>query len=161
MVLLGSQHELQQAEKGVSFLDKNSCLGVPVVVQWKQIRLGTMKMRVQSLASLGGLGTQCCRELWCRSQTWLRSGVAVAVVQASSYSSDLTPGLRTSTCRRCGPKKPNQTNKNSCLLFTELSILRFHISHQFRKILGHSAPAVAQWVKNPTAVARVAVEAQV
>ena len=33
----------------------------------------------------------------------LRSGVAVAV--ASSYSSYLTPGLRTSICCRCGPKK--------------------------------------------------------
>ena len=29
-----------------------------------------------------------CRELWCRLQTWLRSGVAVAVVQAGGYSSD-------------------------------------------------------------------------
>ena len=29
--------------------------GVPVVVQWKQIRLGTMRLRVQSLALLSGL----------------------------------------------------------------------------------------------------------
>ena len=27
-----------------------------------------------------GLGIQHCHELWCRSQTWLRSGIAVAVV---------------------------------------------------------------------------------
>ena len=44
---------------------------------------------------------------WCRSQTWLGSGlaVAVAVAQASSYSSDQTPGLGTSICHRCNPKK--------------------------------------------------------
>ena len=31
-----------------------------------------------------------CHGLWCRLQTWLRSGVAVAVVQAGSYSSNST-----------------------------------------------------------------------
>ena len=30
--------------------------GVPIVAQWKQIRLGTKKLQVQSLASLSGLG---------------------------------------------------------------------------------------------------------
>ena len=39
--------------------------GVPVVVQRKQIRLGTMRLRVQSLASLR-LRIWHCRELWCR-----------------------------------------------------------------------------------------------
>ena len=32
----------------------------------------------------------CC-ELWCRSQTWLRCGIAMAVVEAGSCSSDSTP----------------------------------------------------------------------
>ena len=31
------------------------------------------------LASLSGLRIWHCRKLWCRSQTWLRSQVAVAV----------------------------------------------------------------------------------
>ena len=35
----------------------------------------------------------------------LRSHVAVAVLQASGYSSDWTPSLGTSICRWCGPKK--------------------------------------------------------
>ena len=39
------------------------------------------------LALLRGLGIQCCREPWCRSQTWLESHVAVALVWASSCSS--------------------------------------------------------------------------
>ena len=71
---------------GKEYKKKN--VAVPVVGQWKQIRLGTMRLQVQSLASLSGLKIRHCRELWCRSKTRLRSGVAVAVEQASSYSSD-------------------------------------------------------------------------
>ena len=41
------------------------------MVQWKRIRLGTMRLRVPSLALLSGLGIRRCRELWCRLQTWL------------------------------------------------------------------------------------------
>ena len=55
-------------------------LGVPVVAQQKQIRLGTMRLRVPCLALLSGLRIQHCRELWCRSQTKLRYRVALAVV---------------------------------------------------------------------------------
>ena len=46
-----------------------------------------------------------CHELWCSSQTQLGSLIAVAVVWAGSYSSDLTPSLGTSICHRCSPKK--------------------------------------------------------
>ena len=53
--------------------------GVPVVAQQKQIRLGTMRLQVRSLASLIRLRIQHCHELQCRSKTRLRSGVAVAV----------------------------------------------------------------------------------
>ena len=53
-----------------------NCLGVPVLAQQKQIRLGTMRLPVQSWASLSGLRIQRCHELWWWSQTWLRSGVA-------------------------------------------------------------------------------------
>ena len=54
----------------------------------------------------------CCA-LWCRSQIWLRSHVAVAVVKAGGYSSNLTPSLGSSTCCACGPKKTKQNqNKN-------------------------------------------------
>ena len=54
--------------------------GVPVMVQWKWIWLGTMRLQVWSLASFSGVGIRHCCELWCRSQMWLKSGVAVAVV---------------------------------------------------------------------------------
>ena len=50
-------------------------------------------MMVRSLASLSGLRIQHCHDLWCRSQTQLES--CMAVVQAGSCSSDLTPSLGT------------------------------------------------------------------
>ena len=69
------------------------------------IRLVSIRMQVWSLASLSGSGIWRCPELWCRSQTWLGSCVAVVVVQASSCSSNLTPSLGTSICWGCGPEK--------------------------------------------------------
>ena len=54
--------------------------GVPVMAQQKQIQLGIMRLQIQSLASLSGLRIRRCHELWCRSQMWLKSGVAVVVV---------------------------------------------------------------------------------
>ena len=47
-----------------------------------------MRLQVQSLALLRGLRIQHCRELWCRSQTRLGPGVAVAVVEAGSCGYD-------------------------------------------------------------------------
>ena len=45
-------------------------------------------------------------------KTRLRSGVAVAVVEAGSYSSDSTPSLGTSISRRCSRKKTKEKNNN-------------------------------------------------
>ena len=59
---------------------KNPTAGVPVMAQWKQIQLGIMRLRVGFLASLSGLRIWHRLEPWCRSQTQLGSGVAVAVV---------------------------------------------------------------------------------
>ena len=41
-------------------LKKFEELGVPIVTQWKQIQLVSMRVQVQSLASLGVLGILCC-----------------------------------------------------------------------------------------------------
>ena len=82
------------------------------MVQQKQIQLGTMRLRIRYLALLSWLRIPCCLELWCRSQMQLGSGIAMAVAQASGYSSDQTPGLGTSICRGCSPKKTkDKTNK--------------------------------------------------
>ena len=69
-------------------------------------------MQVWSLVSLTGLGIQHCRELWCRSQMQLGSCVAVAVVQAGSCSSNLTPILGTSTCF-LGAALKSKTNRQN------------------------------------------------
>ena len=64
------------------------------------------------------------RELWCRLQTWLGSGIAVAVAQASSYSSVSTPSLGTSMCHAPGPKKTNNNNHHKKTSKWKLSNLR-------------------------------------
>ena len=67
-------------EKIKIIINKILKVGVPVMGQQKRIQQGTMRLQVRSLASLSGLRIWCCRELWCRSQTWLGSHIAVAVV---------------------------------------------------------------------------------
>ena len=51
--------------------------GVPVVAQWLMNPTGNHEV----LGSIPDLAqwVKCCRELWCRSQTRLGSGVSVAV----------------------------------------------------------------------------------
>ena len=63
------------------------------MAQWNRISLVSLKMWVQSLALLSGLGIRRCRVLWCRSQIQHRSCVAVVVMQAIGYSSNSAPSL--------------------------------------------------------------------
>ena len=77
--------------------------------------------------SFSGLRIRHCCELWCRSQTWLGSWVAVAVAVAGGCSCDWTPSLETSICHGCHPKKTKNKNKPG-------------------------VPVVAQWVKDPTSI---------
>ena len=73
--------------------------GVPVVAQW----LTNLTSNHEVVCLIPGLAQiRCCHELWSRLQTWLGSGVAVAVAQAGGYSSDQNPSLGTSVC---GPRK--------------------------------------------------------
>ena len=58
---------------------KKTKKGVPVVAQGKQIRLGTMRLQVRSLASLSGLRIRHCHELWCMSQKQFGSCIAMAM----------------------------------------------------------------------------------
>ena len=67
--------------------------GVLVGTQRVKNTTVSMRMQVQSLASLSGLRIWCCCELQHRSQMQLGSGVAAAAA------------LGTSICHRCGPKK--------------------------------------------------------
>ena len=74
---------------------------------------GSMRLQVQSLASLSGLRIQGCCELWCRLQTRFGSGIAVAVVEASSGCSISTLILGTSICCGCGSKKQKPKTKKT------------------------------------------------
>ena len=93
--------------KYLAFSDLNFCVskmeGAPFMAQQLTTQLVSMRMGVQSLASLCGLGIRCCHELRCRSQMRLESHVAVAVVLGGGYSFSLTLGLGTSICHRCIP----------------------------------------------------------
>ena len=55
-----------------------------MVAQQYGTQLLSMRMQVQTLASLIGLRIWRCHELWCRSQTQLGCHVAVGVAVASS-----------------------------------------------------------------------------
>ena len=100
--------------------------GVPVVVQWKQIQVVSMRMRVPSLALLSGLGIQYCHELWCRSQTrliscelWnrlqMRLGSGIAVAVAGSCNSDSIPSLGTFICHGAALKSQKKKKKKKKL----------------------------------------------
>ena len=52
--------------KYVSLFQNFLMRGVPVMAQWKRIRLVSTRTQVRSLVSLSGLGIRRCRELWCR-----------------------------------------------------------------------------------------------
>ena len=67
------------------------------------------ELRVWSLVSLSGI--QRWRGLWRRLQMQFRSGVAVAVIQAGSCSSDSPPSLGTSICQGYSPKKQKKKKK--------------------------------------------------
>ena len=41
-------------------------LGIPIMAQWKQIRLVPLRIQVRSLASLSGLKDPASLWLWCR-----------------------------------------------------------------------------------------------
>ena len=101
------------------------------MAQRKQIRLGTMRLRVWSLVLLIGLRIWRCHELWYRSKMWLGSGVAVALVKAGSNSSDSTPGLGTSICHGCGlpKKKKNKTKQKKKQTSSLLGYTPWDYSH--------------------------------
>ena len=55
-------------------------LGVPVVVRWVNNPTNMHEDAGSIPGPISGLRIQCCPKPQCRSQTWLRSVVAVAVV---------------------------------------------------------------------------------
>ena len=96
----------------------------PCVAQRKRIQLGTMRLQVRSLGSLGGFRIWHCHKLLYRLQTWLgpHMAAAVAVALPSSCSSDLTPSPGTSVCCRYGPEKQKNKKQQKKKLLEQKSI---------------------------------------
>ena len=108
------------------------------MAQWKQIRLGTMRLRVRSLPLLSGLTIRRCHELWCRSVScgvgcrlgsdptllWLwRRPVATAPIQPLAWEPPYATGAAqeiatttTTTTKRQNKQTNKQTNKNETIL---------------------------------------------
>ena len=76
-----------------------------------KIRLGTMRSRVRSLASLSGLRIQRCCALWCRLQTQL--GSHVPVVWTGGCSSNQTPAWEPPHAMRVTLKSKKKKKKKS------------------------------------------------
>ena len=77
--------------------------GVPMVAQRKWIRLGTMRLRVRSLALLSGWRTRHCCELWCRPHRCGTDGLFccifvyfLKVLLQLTYKAVLVSGVRQS-----------------------------------------------------------------
>ena len=106
------------------------------MAQQKQIWLLSMRKWVRSLALLSGLSICHCHELWCRSQTWFRSGVAMALAYVGSCSSSSAPSLETSMCCECSPKmqkkkpkkKTKKTNKPRYMYICTYMYIILHLS---------------------------------
>jgi len=81
--------------------------GVPVMAQQKRIWLVSVRMQVWFLALFNGSRIQCCHELWCRLQTQLESGIAVAVVYAAAAAAIILLWFDffNDICLWCNPKK--------------------------------------------------------
>ena len=96
--------------------------GLPVVAQRKRIRLVSMRLWAWSLAS----GIQHGHELWRRSQTRLRSCVAVAVVWCGSCSSDWPLAWELPYAARAALKSKTKKPMHKqciCILFRDRHIL--------------------------------------
>ena len=70
------------------------------MAQRKRIRLGTMRLRIQSRASLSGLRIQWCRELWCRP-------AAVALIRPLAWEPPYAMGA---ALKKIKKKKKNSYN---------------------------------------------------
>ena len=67
----------------------------------------------------------------------LRSGIAMAVEQARSCSSDSTPSLGVSICCTCGPEKQNNNNNNNNKAKKNTHNIEFTISTMLKCTIQH------------------------
>ena len=61
-------------------IKRKAIMKFPLWLSRLRTRLASMRTWVRSLALLSGFRIRHCRELWCRSQSQLGSGIAMALV---------------------------------------------------------------------------------
>ena len=104
-------------------------MGVPTVVQQKQIQLVSLRIWGSSTVLVQWVGDPALRELWCRLQKQLWFCVAVAV--AGSCSTDLTPlawELLYASGAALKSKKKNSIACLTCCLLRHLSRNKWTVS---------------------------------
>ena len=94
------------------------------MAQQKQIQLGTMRLRVSSLASLSGLRIRHCCELWCRCRRgsdlallwlWCRPE-ATALIRPLAWES---PNATGAALKRQNKTKKQASKEQPTLLHTD------------------------------------------
>ena len=101
-----------QTHQHLRGLPEKGAHGVPLVAQWNQIRLGTLRLRVRSLALLSEPRIRRCQELQYRNYRcgsdpaclWLWPWPAAAALIG-------LPSLVISTCHECRPQKAKKKKK--------------------------------------------------
>ena len=104
----------------------SSFMEFPIIVQWEQVQLVSMRMKVQSLASLGGLRIWCCHELWCRSKMWLRC--RIALIRPLAWEIPYASGVSLKI----------KTNKKQMFLALMANIEELHSRYLSRSIIANS-----------------------
>ena len=108
---------------------KKEIWAIPIVAfaQWVKKLKESTRMLVQSLATISGLRMQHCFRVYQTSKMCLRTNVVMAVAQANTWSSDLTPSSGTSICQ-CGCEKKKRERKRDDLIVCLLAIFRACLS---------------------------------
>ena len=163
MVFVGRGHNIQRKflnsskneKKFSKFAHQNQLhFGVPIMVQQKQIWLGTMRMQIWFLASLSGLRIWCGSELWYRFQTllslallwlWCRLA-AVAPFGLLAWEPPHTVGVIL--------EGTHMHKKLSAFIYTKNKLSGVPIVAQWKKIQLATMrflcliPGLAQWVRD-------------
>ena len=115
----------------MEFYQNKDILAFPLWLSRLRIWLVSLKMWIWSLALLTALRIWHCCKVQCRSQMWLRSSVAVAVVQASSCSYDSTPAQELQYAPGVALKreKINKfiTTHGCCFYYSKVKLMLEHI----------------------------------
>ena len=106
---------------------KKCSIGIPIMAQQKQIQLGTMKLRVRSLALLSGLWIWHCHELWC-------SLVAIALIRLLAWEPPYAMGV--------AQKRPKKKKSLTLLIIREMqikTIIRYYLTSVRMTLIKKSA----------------------